>query len=329
MGRAKAFVAFARFVFFRVISTIQKTPLGGVMLCKIFQWCLSWRQSAALRQKRDTRRTQLCKGLCASAALLLVLLPCPTLRAQSNRTLPHVNYLLSADQPPGYVASAQVARGMPGVGTFQPLQISGPEGLSVALAQDGFFLENLEAPVTTAMMVGATYRFRVANIPFRPGVELYPSVEVIDRVYAPIGREHRFPIPVVLTTEDLNAAIHGALVTRVIYLEDSEVATPVAAEPGIQTVLDVTATENALQMADQLGRPVAILRIGSRVPSNLHGDLTGFLYGCPPWLPVIAVPEREALVRDGGWPNTPPVIAADEIYSQTPAADSPRLPDAR
>ncbi len=81
------------------------------------------------------------------------------------------------------------------------------------------------------MLVGSVYRLRVTNIPLRPGEELYPTVEVIDRMYAPRGREHRFPIPVVLDKEDLWRALDGAMVVRVIYLEDSQNALPQADEP--------------------------------------------------------------------------------------------------
>jgi hypothetical protein len=251
---------------------------------------------------------------------------CEMLSAQNRRSLPRVNYLLDARNPPGTVASAQAARAPEAFGRYQPLSISGPEGLQVALAKDGQFLPTLEAPVTTAMLVGSVYRFRVTHIPFRPGAELYPSVEIIDRVCAPVGREHRFPIPVVLTEEDLRNALSGALITRVIYVEDSEIAEPIAAVPGEQRTRDVGPTDNALQVADQLGRPVAILRIGSRVPTSLQGDLMGFLYGCPPWLPLPTVPDRQELIRNGGWPEGE-AITHDQIpYPETPAQDYPRTP---
>ncbi|MEZ6082139.1 MAG: hypothetical protein R3C56_42630 [Pirellulaceae bacterium] len=75
--------------------------------------------------------------------------------------------------------------------------------MKIALARDGQFLQPIDAPVITGMLVAGVYRFRVTNIPFRPGEELYPTLEIIDRIYPPAGREHRFPIPVVMTEEDL------------------------------------------------------------------------------------------------------------------------------
>lgn len=257
--------------------------------------------------------------------LALVALP-SSLWAQTGGPLPHVNYLLDARQPPGMVARAQSSRIPATAGSFQALSIIGPEGLQVALAQAGQFLPSLDVPVTTAMMVGAVYRFRVTRIPFQPGQELYPTVEVIDRLYAPPGREHRFPIPVVLTEEDLRSAIHGALVTRVIYLEDNEIAEPMAYSPNTQPTMDVGPLDNALQVADRLGRPVAILRIGSRVPGNLQGDLTSFLYGCPPWIPLPTAPDREQFIRDGNWNEVVPREPVTEPYSETPTQDYPRTP---
>lgn len=267
------------------------------------------------------------------SVLLLNLLPIAAVQAQSTvgsssgrygAQLPKVHYLLDARQAPGVVASSQVARGMPHVGTFQALSVSGPEGLKVALAQNGQFLPPIDAPVTTGMLVGAVYRFRVTNIPFRPGQELYPTVEIIGGITPPAGREHRFPIPIVLTGEDLRAALEGALVTRVIYLEDSEIAEPVADAPGGQRTTDVGPMDNALQTADQLGRPVAILRIGSRVPADLTGDLTQFLYGCPPWVPLPVAPNREQLTNSGQWPEVIPVEAAEQPFPETPLQDYPR-----
>lgn len=250
---------------------------------------------------------------------------CSTVSAQA-RALPNVHYFLDANQAPGAVAAAQVARGARGVGTFQAVSLSGPQGLKIALARDGQFLQPIDAPVTTGMLVAGVYRFQVTNIPFRLGEELYPTLEVIDRIYPPAGREHRFPIPVVLTEEDLRLALDGGLVTRVIYLEDSEIAEPTDTTPETQIVYDIPTSDNALQVADQLGRPVAILRIGSRVPLDPQGDLRDFLYGCPPWIPLITAPNRQTLVEAGQWPEAMPSPATDSPRSEPPLEDSPRLP---
>lgn len=244
----------------------------------------------------------------------------PSVQAQSIPA--KSNYILSSDMPPGAVGAAQAFRRPAVQGYFQPVQISGPTGLQVALAQEGRFLPLLEAPVRAGMMVGCVYRVKVAGIPGFEGDELYPTIEVIDRLYAPPGREHRFPIPVVLEEEDLRAALRGELVTRVIYLEDSEVAEPVSDLPGEQRVTEVGGIDDPLQAADQLGRPVAILRIGSRTP-DLNADLTDFLYGCPPWATIKPIPERQKLIENGMWPETPAVEPQPASPATAPTARQP------
>ena len=132
-----------------------------------------------------------------------------------------------------------------------------------------------------------------------------------------------------LTEEDLLLALDGALVTRVIYLEGSEVADPVPTTPNSQTTVDIPSNENALKAADVLGRPVAILRIGSRVPADLTGDLSEFLYGCPPWVPLPVAPNREAMIKEGRWADIVPVERAEKIYSENTTEDIPRVPSER
>lgn len=250
-----------------------------------------------------------------------------TALAQQTKGLPSNTYhLLNSNAPPGVVAAAQVAGRRKGVGTFTAVSIIGSKGLRVGLARQGQLLTPIDAPVTTGMLVGAVYRFHVTNIPDHEGEELYPTLEIIDRTNPEPGREHRFPIPVVLTDEDLHLALSGALITRVIYLEDSDVAEPVATKPEIQMTYDIGTNENALRTADVLGKPVAILRIGSRVPNDPQADLTEFLYGCPPWIPLPVAPNREALIREGRLPEIVPVEREKAVYPEDETQHYPRVP---
>jgi hypothetical protein len=157
-------------------------------------------------------------------------------------------------------------------GYIQPVELRGPAGIKVSIAEEGTFGETLEAPLLVGMNIGPVYRMRVTNIPFRPGVEVYPSLEVIDRLFPPVARTLEFPIPVDLSEEDLGLAASGFLVTRVIYVEDPQQATPVVGDPRNPSWFDVPRGEDPLAAAMHLGRPVAILRIGSRVPDFSGAD---------------------------------------------------------
>jgi hypothetical protein len=166
-------------------------------------------------------------------------------------------------------------------GYFQPVEIRGPEGTQIAPAVAGTFGDARQELLTAGLLIGAVYRLRVTNIPGAEGVEVYPTVEVIDRLYPPIGQEFRFPIPIELAPEELEMAAAGKFITRVIYLEDPDNATPVARNGNEQEYFEVAAGDNPLDVADSLGRPVAILRIGGRVP-DANGPDDAFLYGSPP-----------------------------------------------
>ncbi len=77
-------------------------------------------------------------------------------------------------------------------------------------------------------------------------------------------------------------AAEGKFVTRVIYLEDPNLALPVSDKLDSDTRwFDVRPGEDPLVTADNLGRPIAILRLGARLP-DASGPDCAFVYGAPP-----------------------------------------------
>ncbi|MGE0606767.1 MAG: hypothetical protein AB7O62_06540 [Pirellulales bacterium] len=191
------------------------------------------------------------------------------------------HYLLHANLPPGAIGSWQLLRGGPHAGYFQPVEINAPQGALVSLAEQGHLEKLQPTPRLAGMLIGAVYRLRVANIPNRLGAEVFPTIEVIDRLYPPENQAARFPIVIELTAEDLQLAADGKYVTRVVYLEDPDNALPVRQEE--QGWFDAVAGEDPLRVADELGRPVAVVRMGGRVPADPADPGMEFLYGAPPW----------------------------------------------
>jgi len=154
----------------------------------------------------------------------------------------------------------------------------------VSLAAESNFTQPQPLPLRVGMLIGQVYRLRVMSIPLHLGVEVFPTIEVIDRLYAPPDQSRRFPIPIELTQEDLVLALEGKFVTRVIYLEDPRNALPARQDPQTQHWFEVGPGRDPLAEADALGRPVAILRLGARVPEQ-NGQLdANFLFGCPPFV---------------------------------------------
>lgn len=122
------------------------------------------------------------------------------------------------------------------------------------------------SPALLAVNVGHYYRLKVSNMPDFPGLEVFPTIELLDRLHPPAGRENDFPVPIIITQNDIRTAQSGQLVTRVIYLEQPQIAQTL--DPLKRELpQSVPPSENALKEADRLGRPMAIIRIGGRQPS--------------------------------------------------------------
>jgi hypothetical protein len=208
---------------------------------------------------------------------------------------PSVHYWHQGAMPPGAIGSRQLTRGGPLPGFFQPVEIKAPSGALISLASDGRFDEPQPGSRKLGMLIGAVYRLRITGIHLAEGLEVFPTVEIIDRTYAPIGMELRFPIPIELSQEDLRLALDGKFVTRVIYLEDPRNALPARENPQAQEWFEAKPGQDPLAVADALGRPVAILRMGGRLPEMSESADTSFFFGCPPFVCYPSEPPKAAV----------------------------------
>ena len=179
---------------------------------------------------------------------------------------PPLHHFHSADLPPGTVGHGQLLRFPHLRGCTQPVQILLPKGARCSLHVEGQFESPRKGPILAGMQIGAVYTLKITSISLYEGAEVFPSIEVINRIYPPSGRELHFPVPVQITQEELELALTGRFVTRVIYLEDPQAALAHRDERQHQRYFDAGPNEDPLRTADKLGRPIAILRMGSRVP---------------------------------------------------------------
>jgi hypothetical protein len=143
----------------------------------------------------------------------------------------------------------------------------GPEGMTVSWdvsAPGTFDSQPLVCPGRYNFPQSAIYRLKLSNVPGRPGVELYPTLEVgpaMPRTEAFLAHN---AIPVQFTEEDLDQVLSGNFVTKVIYLPDPEfqelalagVETLVSTrlDPGVDPVVE----------ADRRGAILAIVRLGNK-----------------------------------------------------------------
>jgi hypothetical protein len=174
----------------------------------------------------------------------------------------------------------------------QPIRIelpgSGSMGVFVpgSSAYGGAALQSLTLSANNsyqiAVGVGHTYRMRIADMQISPGAELYPSIEALDRLHPPAALKHDFPIPVVITEKEIEHALAGKLVTKVIYLEQPQLAAPRSLdETDTYRTVTLPNRTNLLAEADLRGRPLLILRLGSRRPAPNSNNAGFFGNGGP------------------------------------------------
>ncbi len=188
--------------------------------------------------------------------------------------------LVRSDMPPGLAADSYRLSNPELNHHVQPVRVIVPQGARIEIGIQGAFVESFSSRSTVGLMVGPVYRMKVTRIPRHFGKDLYPSIEILDKLNPPIGLEGEFPIQINISQDDLEQALEGRMVTKVIYLENPEHAMPHRHEEDKQPYFDVGGGEDPLRAAERLGRPMAILRIGSRQPTFTQDD-SGFNFFGP------------------------------------------------
>ncbi|MEL7499915.1 MAG: hypothetical protein AAFN77_20090 [Planctomycetota bacterium] len=232
---------------------------------------------------------------------------------------------IRSDLPPGLAADYYRMSNRSLANHVQPVQLVTPQGCTIELAGNGTYGSATETKVTVGMMIGPVYRFRISSLPL-PGHEtdaLYPSVEVINRLFPPKGLETEFPIQVALSRDDILQAIEGRMVTKVIYLEDPDGSMPHRHQQDRQPSFDVGGGEDPLRAAEQLGRPMAILRLGSRIP--MPNDPTErFDFGSPP--PNVLPNPQQGVVFDEDYLQQIRQQPAYDLIGQTDGMSDKEVP---
>lgn len=244
--------------------------------------------------------------------LAIILLLCGVGLAQSTDSLGQQvpsHLLFNSRTPPGIAGATRLARGGPVEGYYQTVEIRGPHGVQVSLAEAGQFGQPRNLPLTVGLLVGKVYRFKLMNLPGAEGAELFPTLEILDRLYPPPGQERHFPIIVEIHPQDLAFALEGKFVTRVVYLEDPQRALPAGQKE--QPWFEVRADQDPLIVADTLGRPMAILRLGGRIPLPEEESDPRFLFGSPSL--VVFPPQVKRLA---GPPKEDEPLAAPQVSSE-------------
>lgn len=165
----------------------------------------------------------------------------------------------------------------PGVMMYQPstpvppqtsqVAFVGPEGMVINwdVATPGAFdSEPLVVPGRYNFPQGAIYRLKLTNVPGRPGVELYPTVEIGPRMPRTQAFLAHNAMPVQFTEEDFDQVLSGNFVTKVIYLPDPEFQELALA--GVETLVSTRLEPgmDPIVEADRRGAILGIIRLGNK-----------------------------------------------------------------
>lgn len=117
----------------------------------------------------------------------------------------------------------------------------------------GFSTTPLETPGRFNFIQGAMYRLKLTHLPGRPGLELFPTLEVA--AATPQSREFltHNAAPVTLSDEDIRAVINGNYLVKVVYLPN---------DGGGETIALATG-QDAVREAARRGSILVILRVGN------------------------------------------------------------------
>ncbi|MGQ0635600.1 MAG: hypothetical protein ACT4QC_13380 [Planctomycetaceae bacterium] len=259
---------------------------GGKLTALIFKMFTS---SPATHFARPAARRQRSRTVWLATLIFLTTVSTTANLAQAQATARNRYFPFDQTVPPGVAGQTAAALRRGNTCYLQPIRVElpGPGGLvSIYEGCDGACTD-VVAPALAAIQVGPVYRLKLSSMPEFPGVELYPTVELIDRLHPPCGREADFPIPIAFTEQEIRAVIQGRLVTKVVYLEQPDRAIPLRGSNASRTRL-ARPRENALALADEAGRPMAIVRLGGRVPDPHSPEPDFYGHGGP--VEVLAAP---------------------------------------
>ncbi|WP_146392857.1 hypothetical protein [Allorhodopirellula solitaria] len=231
--------------------------------------------------------------------------------------------------PPG--GGVMMASGMPGMVSTAQVTFGTPDGMHVRYDATGagmFDSEPLVVPARQNFPQGGLYRLKLTNIPSRPGVELYPTVELAyanPRTGAYLAHNS---VPLQFSEEDFDQVLTGNFVTKVIYLPDPEFQGPAIA--GIDTLVSTRLDPgiDPIVEADRRGSILAIIRLGDKDIEMAGGNLGGIASSGMMGPPITGLPSPFAPAMTdgcgGGGPNAGKVGAPPNLPGMVAGVNAPQ-----
>jgi hypothetical protein len=227
--------------------------------------------------------------------------------------------------PPGAVAAVGALHGPDGPRfPVQRTQVRflQPSGMKVswytvsADGKPGYSENAVLVPGRYNFLQAAIYRLKLSAIPGQPGVELYPTLEVVPANPRTEEFLAHSPVPLVFTAEDFRQVASGNYLVKVIYLPRREFQDQAVVAPGEIVSTQLEPGADPITEALRRGDILAVLRLGGidqEAPNTPALGAPGPAPACPPAMPV--PPPMQSFGMGPGTPPAPRMMP----YMQPPA----------
>lgn len=164
-----------------------------------------------------------------------------------------------------------------GAVNFQPVQVlfDRPELMTVSWDVTGigrYDSEPLVVPGRQNFQQGGIYRLRISNIEGRPGLTLYPTLEIGRASPRTAAYLAHSAIPIQFTQEDFDQVASANYVTKVIYVPDPQFQELALA--GVDEIVGFRLDPgmDPIAEADRRGAIIAIIRMGNKALEEMGID---------------------------------------------------------
>ena len=178
--------------------------------------------------------------------------------------------------PPAAVAGAVAAVGALTAGAAAPfcpqrseIRFIDPKGMKISWfapkpdGKPGFGANFLDVPGRYNFLQAAVYRLKLSEIPGYPGLELYPTLEVVPANGKTATFLAHSAVPISFTQEDLDQVRGGNYVVKVIYLPDPQFQDLAATGPDEVVSSRLEPGVDPIAEACRRGSILAVVRLGN------------------------------------------------------------------
>jgi RNA polymerase sigma factor (sigma-70 family) len=147
------------------------------------------------------------------------------------------------------------------------VHIAGPAGMKVHLlspsSQQGTRMPQIEAPGRLNLAQGKCSRLKLADIPNRPGLERFPTVEILQADAATEPFVSSSAVPIEFTDDDFDHVNEGNVITKVVYLTAAAKGAKVRHGQPITLASYDYPERDVIEEATRRGTVLAIVRMGN------------------------------------------------------------------